>query len=75
MKQKSVTFRCSDSLLNRMEDGMLALKNGNRTDFISKSLEEFLAFVETEEIRKLDLFALVKRVDNIGAQHSFSHDA
>lgn len=75
MKLKSVTFRCSDPQLNRIEEGMIALKNDNRTDFISKALEEFLDFAEKEEVRELDLFALVERVDKTGSRRRFSCNA
>lgn len=75
MKLKSVTFRCSSSQLKRIDEGMLALNNENRTDFISNALEEFLNFAEKEEIRKLSLFELVDRVDRTGSRHRFSRHA
>lgn len=43
----------------------------NRTQFIEKALREFLEFAEQEDIRKLDLFALVEAVDALGAGVTF----
>lgn len=75
MKLKSIAFRCTSSQLKRIDEGMIALKKENRTDFISNALEEFLDFAEKEEIRRLDLFDLVDRVDKIGSRHRFSRQA
>lgn len=72
MKLKSVAFRCSSSQLKRIDEGMIALNKENRTVFISNALEEFLNFAEKDEVRELDLFGLVDRVDRIGSRHRFS---
>jgi len=72
MKLKSLSFRCKPSQLKRIDEGMIALKKENRTDFISSALEEFLNFAEKDEIRGLDLFELVDRVDKIGSRRRFS---
>ncbi len=73
MKLKPVTFRCSSAQLERMDAllGELAL---SRTAFITVALEQFLDFVEGDEIRDLDLFSLVARLDGNGGP-SFAQQA
>ena len=72
MKLKSVTFRCSSSQLQRMEKAMQSCLFDNRTAFISEALEEFLNFAEREDVRRLNLFELVERVDTQGSAASFA---
>lgn len=69
-KAKSVTFRCTEKQHRRLEEALM--RTGmNRTQFIEKALREFLEFAEQEDIRKLDLFALVEAVDALGAGVTF----
>lgn len=72
MKLKSVTFRCTPSQLQRVERAMESRLFDSRTAFISEALEEFLNFVEREEIQKLNLFELVERIDTQGSATRFS---
>lgn len=75
MKLKSITFRCSDAQLARLESAMQSAMNDNRTAFISNALESFLAFAEQEDVQKLDLFELVQRVDEAEGAIPFSQQA
>lgn len=75
MKLKSITFRCSEAQLSRLASAMESTAASNRTAFISDALASFLAFAEQEEIRRLNLFELVERVDNTQAAIPFSQQA
>lgn len=75
MKLKSITFRCSEAQLNRLESAMASTDARNRTAFISDALASFLAFAEQEDIRELNLFELVERVDSTQAAIPFSQQA
>lgn len=75
MKLKSITFRCSEAQLNRLESAMASTDARNRTAFISDALASFLAFAEQEDIRGLNLFELVERVDSTQAAIPFSQQA
>lgn len=54
---------------------MQALECDNRTGILSTALEEFLHFAEQKDIAALDLFELVKRIDQEGAGPAFSTQA
>lgn len=75
MKLKSITFRCSEAQLNRLESAMASTDARNRTAFISDALASFLAFAEQKDIRELNLFELVERVDSTQAAIPFSQQA
>lgn len=75
MKLKSITFRCSQAQLNRMENAILTSSAESRTAFISEALETFLTFAEQDEIQRLNLFELVDRVDAKGTSTPFAQQA
>lgn len=75
MKQKSITFRCSQPQHSRLESALETLSADSRSAFISSALEEFLALVEQEEVADMDLFALVDMVDSTGSGKSFAAHA
>lgn len=64
MKLKSITFRCSPAQFARLENIVKKFADHTRTSALSNALEEFLDFAEQQEARKMDLFALVERVDS-----------
>lgn len=73
-KQKSITFRCAEPQHRRLEQ---ALQDSpfTRTDLISTALEQFLSFAESEDIRELDIFALVREIDSRGSAVPFAEEA
>ena len=73
MRQKPITFRCSAAQLERVDSALVALAK-SRTAFITQALEQFLDYAESEEIRDLDLFALIARLDGMGGP-SFAEQA
>ncbi len=75
MKLKSITFRCSAAQRARLETAMSALCCESRTAFISEALEDFLTFVEREDIATLDLFQLVEHIDSTGSGERFAEQA
>ena len=75
MKQKSITFRCSQAQFARLEAAMETTMIETRTSALSQALEEFLDFVEQPEAIAMDLFALVDYVDREGCGPKFSEQA
>lgn len=75
MELRSITFRCTDKQLSRMEKAMRERKNHNRTALISLALEEFLDFAERKDVKDQDLFSLVERVDALDPRHPFRKEA
>ncbi|MBR5894625.1 MAG: hypothetical protein IKZ13_03680 [Akkermansia sp.] len=75
MNQKSITFRCSASQRARLENAMLALTSESRTAFIAAALEDFLRYVEQEDVAALNLFELVQHIDATGNGTSFASQA
>lgn len=73
-KPKSITFRCSEAQHRRLEH---ALQEGTltRTDLICTALEQFLGFAESEDIRRMDIFALVQEIDSRGSAVLFAEEA
>lgn len=73
-KQKSITFRCADAQHRRLET---ALQESalTRTDLICTALEQFLGFAESEDIRSMDIFALVQEIDSRGSGVPFAEEA
>ncbi len=47
-------------------DAALSSLASSRTAFITQALERFLDFADDEEIRDLDLFGLIDRLDSMG---------
>lgn len=74
VKSKSITFRCAEAQHSRLEQ---ALQQGHlsRTDLISTALEQFLSFADSEDIRRLDIFALVHEIDSRGSAVAFEEEA
>lgn len=75
MKLKSITFRCSHAQFTRLEDTMRDTLTDTRTTALSCALEEFLDFVEQDDTRALDLFALVDLIDRDNAGPTFAEQA
>jgi len=75
MKLKSITFRCSEAQLSRLESAMLTTSTDNRTAFISQALDSFLSFAEQDDIKKLNLFELVEHVDETQNSIPFAQQA
>lgn len=73
-KQKSITFRCADAQHGRLESALQDVPL-TRTDIISTALEQFLTFAESEDIRELDIFALVQEIDSRGSAVPFAEEA
>ena len=73
-KQKSITFRCTEPQHNRLEQALQDSAR-TRTDLISTALEQFLSFAESEDIRGLDIFALVHEIDGRGSAVPFAEEA
>lgn len=70
MKQKSITFRCT-ALQNERLEAVLENTETNRTGFIIAALTAFLNYAEQEEIRRRNLFELVKGIDALGDKGKF----
>ncbi|MBQ4594065.1 MAG: hypothetical protein IJA81_05500 [Akkermansia sp.] len=75
MKLKSITFRCSEAQMSRLESAMNTLECDNRTAVLSDALETFLRFTEQEDIAGLNLFELVSRIDAEGSALEFASQA
>ena len=75
MKQKSITFRCSAAQGARLESAVNSHRRGSRSAILSEALEDFLAFVEREDIATLNLFQLVERIDSAGNGKRFAEHA
>lgn len=73
-KPKSITFRCAEAQHSRLEQALQDSKL-TRTDLISTALEQFLTFAESEDIRELDIFALVHEIDSRGSAVPFADEA
>ena len=65
MRHKSITFRCSAPQVERMVD-VLRDHGQNRSACLSDALDEFLRFTDDRDVERLDLFALVDKVDAMG---------
>ena len=74
MKQKSITFRCSDRQNSRLCLELTRARR-SRTDFLTAALECFLTYAEQSRIRKLNLFELVRDVDARHEGPSFEEQA
>lgn len=72
MNLKTVTFRCSESLLNRLENAMNTLACENRTTVLATALEEFLHFAAQKEVGEMNLFEMVKHIDTLGSAKQFA---
>ncbi len=72
MKQHTITFRCSQAQMNRLDEALISLCHNTRTELLSAALEEFLDFAEQEDISGLNLFELVHRIDTEGSARHFS---
>ena len=70
MKPKSITFRCTAPQHKRLE-AVLANTGKNRTGFIIAALTAFLNYTDREEIRRKNLFELVKGIDDLGDRGKF----
>ncbi len=75
MKLRSITFRCTVTQLNRLQQAMQEEYSDTRTSILSTALEEFLDYVERSEMRRLNLFDLVQHVDGLGDGVRFSDQA
>ncbi len=75
MKQKSITFRCSAAQFHRLQENIRARESATRTHVISGAIEEFLDFVEKPEQHSLDLFELVRCIDEAGEGPPFAEQA
>lgn len=75
MKHKSITFRCTDTQMQRLNKAMAVLECENRSAILSAALEEFLHFAEQDEILALNLFELVDRIDSQGSGVDFASQA
>lgn len=73
-KPKSITFRCAEAQHYRLEQALQDTQL-TRTDLISTALEQFLAFSESDDIRALDIFALVHEIDSRGSAVPFAEEA
>lgn len=74
MIARTITFRCSQAQLSRMDDA-IGQTDSNRATLINDSLADFLAFAERPDVRALDLFELVAAVDEQGESCPFSEQA
>ncbi|MBE6418216.1 MAG: hypothetical protein IKL98_03060 [Akkermansia sp.] len=72
MKQHTITFRCSQVQMNRLDDALISLSHNTRTELLATALEEFLDFAEQGDISGLNLFELVQRIDSEGSAQQFS---
>lgn len=72
MKQHSITFRCSQTQIKRLEDALTTLCIDTRTELLATALEEFLNFAEQKNISELNLFELVRHIDAQGSALPFS---
>ncbi|MDO4751446.1 MAG: hypothetical protein Q4A24_04995 [Akkermansia sp.] len=75
MNLKSITFRCAEKQLERMESAMSSCSAGNRTELISSALENFLDYVSQDEVSRLNLFELVEHINAIGSALPFDEHA
>lgn len=75
MKLKSVTFRCTEAQLTRLNTAMHTLECHNRTIILSAALEEFLLFAEQAETKEMDLFEMVQYIDTLGSTRRFAAQA
>lgn len=75
MKQKSITFRCTQAQFDRMQQNLQTQNDINRSSVLSAALEEFLDFIESSIEAEADLFTLVDRVNNVGDRTSFCSQA
>lgn len=75
MKLKSVTFRCSEEQQTRLCHAMNRLSYATRTELLACALEDFLHFVEQEDVAALDLFELVQRINQEGSARDFAQQA
>lgn len=75
MKQHSITFRCSQTQIKRLEDALTTLCIDTRTELLATALEEFLNFAEQKNISELNLFELVRHIDTQGSALPFSTQA
>lgn len=71
MIARTITFRCSQAQLSRMDEA-IRQTDSNRASLINESLEDFLTFAESPDSRSLDLFELVAAVDAQGEGPLFS---
>jgi hypothetical protein len=63
MTMKSITFRCTAAQyeqLNNIHPGTAC----NRTELITAALDAFLTYAEQPRVRELNLFLLVKELDD-----------
>ena len=75
MKQKSITFRCTQAQFDRMQQNLQTQNDINRSSILSAALEEFLDFIESSIEAEADLFTLVDLVNNVGDRTSFCSQA
>ncbi len=75
MKQKSITFRCTQAQFDRMQQNLQTQNDINRSSVLSAALEEFLDFIESSIEAEADLFTLVDLVNNVGDRTSFCSQA
>ena len=75
MKQKSITFRCTQAQFDRMQQNLQTQNDINRSSILSAALEEFLDFIESSIDAEADLFTLVDLVNNVGDRTSFCSQA
>ena len=75
MKQKSITFRCTQAQFDRMQQNLQTQNDINRSSVLSAALEEFLDFIESSIDAEADLFTLVDLVNNVGDRTSFCSQA
>ena len=74
MNQKSITFRCTEQQLQRL-DNVRDEKQTSRTAFITTALDQFLTYAEQREIRQQTLFELVQGIDKMSTGPSFEDQA
>lgn len=75
MKHKSITFRCSDKQMKRIQTAMSVWECDNRSTVLSTALEEFLRFTEQADIAGMSLFELVNRINEEGSGRDFASQA
>jgi hypothetical protein len=74
MSVKSITFRCSEQQIQRINAARL-LRACSRTSLITEALQFFLNYAEQSHIREKNLFALVRDIDESGDKTPFEEQA
>ncbi len=71
-EKKTVTFKCPSPALEFMQN-MMEEKGIDRTSIIKLALYMFDGFMQDEEVRKLNLYELVERIEELAPKNQCSY--